>query len=277
MLLLALLQATVLGIVEGITEFLPISSTGHLIVAGRLVGFEDPNFEIFIQFGAICAVLVMYRRDLWQRLCTGLRGGPNGLVLWNVVLAFLPAAVLGLLFHHHIKHYLFNPFTVALALIVGGLAIIALERRGLAAQTHDLDTMTARQALAVGIGQVLAMWPGFSRAAASILGGMVAGCDRRTATLFSFYLAIPTMLGATVVALASAGGGPASGGGATDQLALAAQLPTYTVGFVVSFGIAWLAIRGLLRYIAHHDFTAFGKYRIGLGAALLLMLWAGWL
>lgn len=267
MLMFALLQALVLGIVEGITEFLPISSTGHLIVAGRLIGFDDPNFEIFIQFGAICAVLVMYRHDLWQRLRHGLRGGADTRVLGNVALAFLPAAVIGLLWHHQIKQYLFNPFTVALALIVGGIAIIALERRGLPARTHDLDTMSARQALAVGVGQVLAMWPGFSRAAASILGGMVAGCDRTTATLFSFYLAIPTMLGATVVALA----------GARDEIDLAAQLPVYAVGFVVSFFVAWLAIRGLLRYIAHHDFTAFGTYRIGLGFALLVMLWAQWI
>lgn len=259
--LLLLLQAAVLGIVEGITEFLPISSTGHLILAGKAIGFHDPTFEIFIQLGAILAVVVLYRADLWHRLCGCTRSTTDRRVVINVLLAFLPAVVIGLLFHHAIKLYLFRPLTVALALLVGGVAILLIEKTAHAETTHSLDTMTTRQSLGVGCAQIVAMWPGFSRAAASIMGGMLAGLDRTTATVFSFYLAIPTMAGATVLDLY----------GARHDLR-AADIPAYTVGFIVSFVVAWIAIKGLLRYIGRHNFNAFGIYRIIIGVFLLILI-----
>lgn len=260
------IKAALLGAVEGITEFLPISSTGHLIVAGTLLRFHHPTFEIFIQLGAIGAVVMAYRNDLWFRMRHAFCAGTDRRVVGNILLAFLPAAVVGGLCHHQIKAYLFRPCTVAVALVVGGVTILLVERWTRPPHTHVLERMSARQSLGIGCAQIIAMWPGFSRAAASILGGMVAGLDRTTATLFSFYLAIPTMLGATVVDLYGARG--------TLQWS---DLPAFAVGFVTSFIVAWIMIRGLLRYISCHNFNAFGIYRIVVGSMLLIgMAYVRW-
>lgn len=262
-----LLKATLLGIVEGVTEFLPISSTGHLIVAGTVLRFHHPTFEIVIQLGAIGAVVMVYRGDLWFRLRNARRAGTDRRVVANILLAFLPAAAIGALLHDPIKAYLFRPLTVAVALLVGGVAILLVERWARPPRTHVLERVTAGQSLGIGCAQVIAMWPGFSRAAASILGGMVAGLDRTTATCFSFYLAIPTMLGAAVVDLY----------GARHALRWP-DLPVFAVGFVTSFLVAWIAIKGLLRYISRHNFNAFGIYRIVAACILLIgMAYGHWI
>ncbi|MBI2346612.1 MAG: undecaprenyl-diphosphate phosphatase [Deltaproteobacteria bacterium] len=263
---LLICKAAALGIVEGITEFLPISSTGHLIIAGRAINFHDPTFDIFIQLGAIGAVVAMYRADIWQRCRGALRPGADRRVAVNVLVAFLPAAVVGAGAHNVIKQYLFGPLTVAVALLVGGVAIIGIERamRRSLACIRSLEGMHWRHGLVVGSCQVISMWPGFSRAAASILGGMVAGLDRTTATVFSFYLAIPTMFGATAVDLY----------GAWDDLHWS-DLPTYAVGFATAFVVAWAAIRGMLHYIARHNFTAFGIYRLLIGGGIIALIATG--
>lgn len=256
-------KAALLGIVEGVTEFLPISSTGHLIIAGTVIQYHDPNFEIVIQLGAILAVVVCYRHDLWKKLTSIGRSCNDRKVTVNVLVAFLPAAVLGALLHKAIKLYLFTPLTVALAFSIGGVAIMLVERYIGKSRTNALEQITLRQGLAIGMAQILAMWPGFSRAAASIMGGMAVGLDRRTATLFSFYLAIPTMFGAAIVDLV----------GARHELHRHDIAP-YAIGFLVSFGVAWGAVKGLLRYIAHHNFNPFGIYRILLGGLILCLLFS---
>lgn len=253
-----LLKALALGVVEGLTEFLPISSTGHLILFGEWIGYHNPTFDIVIQLGAILAVVCMFWRDLYDRTRDALRGGPNLRTIATVLIAFVPAAVLGVLVHKQIKALLFGSVPVAIALIVGGVLMIWLERRAHRSAVTRLDDVTPRHALHIGIAQCLSLWPGFSRAAASIFGGLLSGLDRTTATIFSFYLAIPTMLGATVVGLAG------------DHTLTSGDMPVFTVGFVTAFATAWLVIRGLLSYIAKHDFTVFGYYRIALA---LVVLW----
>lgn len=254
---LLLLKAFALGIVEGLTEFLPISSTGHLILFGKWIGYHNPTFDIVIQLGAILAVVVMYWRDLYERTRDAWRGGSNMRTIATVLIAFMPAAILGLLVHKQIKTLLFGPVPVALALIVGGVLMIWLEHRQHRAAVTRLDDVTPRHALQIGVAQCLALWPGFSRAAASIFGGLLSGLDRTTATIFSFYLAIPTMLGATVVGLAG------------DTTLTTADIPVYAVGFLTAFVTAWIVIKAMLGYIAKHTFTAFGYYRIALAIVVL--------
>ncbi|MER2599980.1 MAG: undecaprenyl-diphosphate phosphatase [Caldilineales bacterium] len=256
-------RVILLGIVEGITEFLPISSTGHLIIASDLLDFSGSvggTFEIFIQLGAVLAVVWYYRRDLWQQV----RSVPHDRAVqrfWlNGLIAFLPAALLGLLVHDWIKARLFNPVTVALALIGGGVVLWWVERRVHRSSTTSLYEMTPQQALGVGLAQTLALIPGMSRSASSIIGGLLTGLDRATATAFSFYLAIPTLGLATLVDLA----------GSLDQLSSGDML-NLLVGTVVSFFVAWLAVGWLLRYIARNNFTSFAVYRIGFG--LLVLAW----
>jgi len=259
--------ALLLGVVEGLTEFLPVSSTGHLIVTGHLIGFEGRRaevFEIFIQLGAILAVVWEYRAKLvseTRHLGRALRVGGFA---WNLALAFLPAAALGLLVHDFISERLFRPLTVALALIVGGLLILVVEALPLAPRTRNVDAVGPRQALGVGFAQCLALWPGFSRSAATILGGMVAGLDRRTATEFSFFLAIPTMFAATLYDLAKNFGHLAPG-----------DLSWLALSFVVSFLVAWASVRWLLRFVSTHTFRAFAWYRLAFGLLILLVLYRG--
>jgi undecaprenyl-diphosphatase len=249
--------------VEGLTEFLPISSTGHLILAGHWLGYvgeEASIFEVVIQVGAILAVVWEYRKML-----LGYVRAPGQPVtrrfVANMVLAFLPAAALGFLFHDAIKARLFGPVPVAVALVVGAAAIVGVEKMRLRPRCASVDGMGARQALAIGLAQCAALFPGFSRAAATILGGLVAGLDRPTAARFSFLLAIPTLLGAAVLDLAKGLGSLA----ATD-------LAWMGLGLAVSFVSAWLAVRWFLRYVSHHSLVVFAWYRVILGGLVLLLV-----
>ena len=266
-----LIKATIMGIVEGLTEFLPISSTGHLILAGSLLGFDDDKakvFDIAIQTGAIFAVVLVY----WDKIRATLADLPTGkqaqTLALNVLIAFLPAVVLGLLFGKAIKAYLFTPSVVATTFIVGGFIILWAEKRqaagGNAVHVTDADDMTWKDALKVGLAQCLAMIPGTSRSGATIIGGMLLGLSRKAATDFSFYLAIPTLIGAGVYSLYK-----------ERALLSLADLPLFGVGLVVSFLSAWLCVRWLLRFIATHSFTGFAYYRIAFGVVVLATAWTG--
>jgi undecaprenyl-diphosphatase len=263
-LLVELIKVIILGIVEGITEFLPISSTGHLIVAVALLQPNislDGTFEIFIQLGAVVAVVFYYWRDLFRQVRT-VRSDPAVRRLWlAIVVAGIPAALVGIPLRGVIKEVLFNPVTVAVALIVGGIALIVVERRPMMpASTTELSAVSLRQALFIGVAQTLALIPGASRSAVSIIGGMFTGLNRQTATQFSFYLAIPTLGGATVLELLLS----------LDEIQ-GSDLVYLIVGAVVSGIVAWIAIGWLLRYIATHTFVQFGIYRIIAGVVILML------
>jgi undecaprenyl-diphosphatase len=264
-----LLKAAVMGVVEGLTEFLPVSSTGHLILTGTLLGMTDEKskvFDIAIQTGAILAVVIVY----WQRLSGAVIGLGSSerarRFVLNVALGFLPAGVIGFLVYKKIKAYLFNGPVVASAFIVGGLIILWVESRHRPekARITDIDQMTAWDALKVGFVQCLGMIPGTSRSGATIIGGMLLGLSRKAATDFSFFLAIPTLV--------AAGGYSLWKERATLSMA---DLPLFTVGFVVSFLAAWACVRWLLRYIATHDFVPFAWYRIAFGIVVLATYWTG--
>ena len=258
--LLLLLKAFILGIVEGATEFLPVSSTGHLIIAGDLLDFNDARgkvFEIVIQLGAILAVCWEYRVRIAHTLGNFSEPASRRLI-FNLALAFFPAALLGFVFHGAIKAHLFSPVTVAWALIIGGFAILLIERYAPQPDTATVDDMDWKHALKVGCAQCLALIPGVSRAGATILGGVVFGLSRRAATEFSFFLAIPIMFAATGYDVMKS----------WHDLG-AADLPVFAVGFVTAFFSALLVVRGLLRYVAHHDFRVFAWYRIVFGGLVL--------
>jgi undecaprenyl-diphosphatase len=267
--ILLLAKAAIMGVVEGLTEFLPISSTGHLILAASLLDFTGDKvkvFEIAIQTGAIVAVIIVY----WQRLRDTARGfgsDPQARrFVLNVLIAFVPAVILGLLFGKAIKAHLFTPVVVASAFIVGGLIILWAERRPASAvRIHSVDEMTPWDALKVGLVQCVAMIPGTSRSGATIIGGMLLGLSRRAATDFSFFLAIPTLIGAGAYSLLK-----------ERALLSWADVPMFGVGLLFSFISAWLCVRWLLRWIATHDFVPFAWYRIVFGAVVLLTAWTGW-
>lgn len=251
-----------LGIVEGLTEFLPISSTGHLIIAGDLLDFNDEVgkvFEIVIQLGAILAVCWEYRERI-GRVSRGLThdAQAQSFVL-NLAVAFLPAAILGLIFIKAIKAYLFQPFTVAIAFIIGGLIIFWVEKREFSPRIHSIDQMTWRDALKIGFAQAFSLIPGTSRSGATIMGGMIFGLSRTAATEFSFFLAIPTMFAATFYDLFK-----------HRDLLHAHDLEVFAVGFVTAFISAFFAVKALLRYISHHSFSVFAWYRIVFGVLLLV-------
>jgi undecaprenyl-diphosphatase len=257
-----LLKAAILGVVEGLTEFLPISSTGHLIIAGDLLGFNDERakvFQIAIQLAAILAVVWEYRVKIGQVL-VGLPSdrGAQRFAL-NLIVAFMPAAILGLLLSGTIKAHLFNPISVATAFIVGGLLIIWAERREHRVRVFSVDDMTWKDALKVGFAQSLALIPGTSRSGATIIGGLFFGLERRTATEFSFFLAIPTMVAATSYDVLK-----------HRDLLSVSDIPLFAVGGITSFVAAFIAVRGLLRYISHHDFMIFAWYRIAFGILVLV-------
>lgn len=254
-----------LGVVEGLTEFLPISSTGHLILVSSLAGFTGRRaqaFEVFIQLGAILAVVWEYRRVLAKTAMETLRGGEGRRLAGNLLLAFLPSAGVGLALHRTISDRLFHPLPVAAALLAGAIAILAVERFRPAPTTFDPTAVGRRQALWIGLCQCFALWPGFSRSAATILGGMTAGLDRRAATEFSFFLAIPTMFAATLYDLAVHHAWLERG----DAGWLA-------VSFATSFLVALAAIRWLLRWVASRSLRPFAWYRIALGIAVLGLLY----
>ena len=275
-----LVKAAILGIVEGLTEFLPISSTGHLILASSLLGFRGDNvatFEIAIQTGAMFAVMWEYRARLIGTVAGILRDATAQRFALNVAVAFVPAVVLGLAFGSMIKARLFHPVPVATAFVVGGLIILWVERRHhrrfgerdlqgqRLARVPTVDDMTALDAFKVGLVQCVALIPGMSRSGSTIIGGMLFGLSRRAATEFSFYLAIPTLIGAGVYSLWKQ----------RDALTTA-DLPVFAVGTVFAFVSALLCIRWLIRYVATHDFTVFAWYRIAFGGVVLLSAYTGW-
>jgi undecaprenyl-diphosphatase len=265
---LLLIKAAVMGIVEGLTEFLPISSTGHLILAGSLLGFTDDKskvFDIAIQTGAIFAVMLVYAQRLRETVAGLGNDARAQRFTINVAIGFLPAAVFGVLFSKAIKAHLFNAPTVATTFILGGLIILWAERRNHDVRLNTVDEMTHLDALKVGLAQCLALVPGTSRSGATIIGGMLFGLSRQAATDFSFYLAIPTLIGAGVYSLWK-----------ERALLSAADLPLFAVGLVVSFIAAWGCVRWLLRYIASHDFKPFAWYRIAFGLVVLFTAWSGW-
>ncbi len=257
----ALMQSVILGLVEGLTEFLPISSTGHLILVGDLLHFNDEKgklFEIVIQSGAILAVCWEYRAKLGTVLRGILSERPAQRFAINLAVAFLPTAVLGLLFGKAVKTHLFNPIAVATAFIVGAFIIIWAERRTHKIRIHEVDDLSWKDALKLGFAQTFALIPGTSRSGATIVGGLFFGLSRKAATECSFFLAIPTLFAATGYDLYK-----------TRGLLSMDDLDLFAVGFVTAFISAFLAVRGLLKYIIRHDFTAFAWYRIFFGLAVL--------
>lgn len=261
------LKALVMGVVEGLTEFLPISSTGHLILAGSLLGLNDDKskvFDIVIQTGAMLAVVWEYRARFFG-VITGIasqRAAQRFVI--NLVLAFVPAALLGLVFGKAIKSHLFQPVPVAIAFIAGAFVILWVERRERRARIESVDDMTWVDALKVGLAQSFALIPGTSRSGATIIGGMLFGLSRRAATEFSFFLAVPTLIAAGAYDLMR-----------NRHLLAASDLAPFAIGFVASFVSAFLCVRWLLRYIASHDFTAFAWYRIVFGVAVLVTVYTG--
>ena len=263
--LILLFKAFILGLVEGATEFLPISSTGHLIIAGDLLNFNDGKgnvFEIVIQLGAILAVCFEFRKRLVNTVVHMTNDASAQGFAINLIIAFIPAALLGLMFHDFIKQYLFSPITVAIALIIGGFVILLIEKYTSHSATDQIETITKTQALKIGLAQSLALVPGVSRAGATILGGMVFGLTRQTATEFSFFLAIPIMFAATAYDLIK-----------SWNMLSVADLPLFAVGFITAFLSALLVIKVLIKYVANHDFTVFAWYRIIFGTAVLLYFW----
>jgi undecaprenyl-diphosphatase len=262
-----LLKALILGIVEGLTEFLPVSSTGHLIIVGDLLDYNDATskvFKIVIQLGAILAVCWDYRERL-TRVALGLGSDTRAQRFVGLLfVGFLPAAVLGLLFHSTIKAVLFNPITVATALIIGGALILYLEKRAYHPHIQAVDDMRWGDALKVGFAQALAMIPGTSRSGATIMGGLFFGLSRTTATEFSFFLAIPTMLAATAYDVYK-----------NWALLRLEDLPVFAVGFIASFITAMWAVRSFIKFVSNHTFIAFAWYRIVFGLVVLLTAWTG--
>lgn len=266
--LLIIVKALVMGVVEGLTEFLPISSTGHLILAGSLLHFEGEVakvFEVVIQAGAMMAIIWEYRAKFGSVIS---RLGSDALArrfAFNIVLAFLPAAAIGFVASHAIKEHLFKPVPVATAFIVGAFVILWAERRRAQPRVMQVDAMTWGDALKVGFAQTLALIPGTSRSGATIIGGMLLGLSRRAATEFSFFLAVPTLLAAAGYDLLK-----------HRSLIHTTDLGVFGVGFIAAFVSAFLCVRWLLRFISRHNFNAFAWYRIAFGAVILLTAYLGW-
>ena len=266
-----LLIAIILGIVEGVTEFLPVSSTGHLILATELLGFDADKwayFNVIIQLGAILAIVVLYWRTFWAVLEGIFR---NNAMSWrfvrNILIAFLPAAVIGFILIKHIEALLGNAKVVAIALIVGGVAILVIEKLVKRSDTIGVAEMPAKTALGIGFAQCLAMIPGVSRSGATIMGALSLGVERRTAAEFSFFLAVPTMLGSTTLEVAKHRHEIMSGGGVGFGL--------IAIGFIVSFLVALVVVRAFVHYISRNGFAPFAWYRIIAGAAALAWLTLG--
>lgn len=265
---LLILKAIILGLVEGFTEFLPVSSTGHLILASELLHFNDDRgklFEIVIQSGAILAVCWEYRARIAAVVCGLPRERAAQRFTLNLVIAFLPLAVLGLLFGSAIKAQLFNATTVAVAFIIGGIVILWAERREHRIRVETVDELGALDALKLGFAQAFALIPGTSRSGATIIGGLLFGLSRRAATEFSFFLAIPTLILATLYQLYK-----------ERELLSFNDWGMWAAGFAAAFVSAFLCVRWLLRYIASHDFTLFAWYRIGFGILVLATARFGW-
>lgn len=264
-----LFKSVIMGLVEGVTEFLPISSTGHLILTGDLLNFLDKEkrdvYEVFIQLGAMLAVVWEYRNKIGQTLAGAVRAGRERNLLINIAVAFVPAAAMGFLFNKMIKAMLFKPVPVALAFIVGGLVIYWAEKRTHTVRVETVDDLSLTDAIKVGFAQCFALIPGTSRSGATIIGGLFFGLSRKAATEFSFFLAIPTLSAASLYSLWKL------------RHALEMQdLGIFAVGFFASMVSAFFAVRALLKFISSHTFIPFVWYRIAFGLLVLLTAWQGW-
>jgi undecaprenyl-diphosphatase len=267
---LLILKSIVMGIVEGLTEFLPISSTGHLIITGNILQFEQSigskaiadTFEIFIQLGAILAVVVYFLRDLLDLLRRAPTDRNAQRLLIGILIAFIPAGLVGFLFNNLIDKYLFSPFTVGIALVVGGVIILIVENwaHGRKQPTTTLEAVSYQQSLGIGIAQVASLFPGMSRSAATIVGGLLVGLDRPTALRFSFYLSIPTMIIASVYKLYKDIGNIHGN-----------QIVAFLVGLIISFIVALVVIKWFLNYVSQHDFKPFAWYRLALGGLMIAL------
>lgn len=252
----------ILGLIEGATEFLPVSSTGHLIIAAKLLKFNQTSanvFEIFIQLGSILAIVLEYRKTLFKVASNALHDKTSQNFLLRLLIAFLPAAILGLLLHKAIKAYLFSPLYVSLALILGGIMMIAIEKSPLRTNTKTTTDISMMQAFKIGCAQCLSLIPGVSRAAATIMGGMLAGLNRKVATEFSFYLAIPVIAAASLFDLLK-----------NFQDLTMQDLPIFGIGFVTAFLSAYAVIKLFIRFVATHTFIVFAWYRIILGILVFI-------
>jgi undecaprenyl-diphosphatase len=258
-----LLKGAILGLVEGATEFIPVSSTGHLIVVSDWLGLVDERaktFDVFIQLGAILAIVWLYRARLWRALAAAPRDTVSRRFLVNLFISFLPAAVVGFATHQWIKEHLFNPVVVAVALIVGGILILLIEWWAPKPRIHDVNGVPARTALGIGLAQVLSLIPGTSRSGATIMGGYALGLSRIAATEFSFFLAIPIMFAATLYDLMK-----------SWSVLTLSDIPLFAVGLIVSFVSALIVVKAFLSYVSGHSFNMFAWYRIAFGAALLFI------
>ena len=262
-------QALILGVVEGLTEFLPISSTGHQIIVADLLNFGGERamaFNIIIQLGAILAVVWEFRRKIID-VVVGLPTKPEARrFTTNLIIAVMPAVVLGVIFADVIHDYLFNPITVATALVIGGVIMLWAERRQHVIRAETVDDMTWKDAVKIGFAQCLAMIPGTSRSGSTIIGGLLFGLSRKAATEFSFFLAMPTMVGAAVYS-----------GYKYRHLFQPDDLPVFAIGFVTSFIFAMIAVRALLKFISNHSYAVFAWYRIGFGLLILATWQFGWI
>ena len=265
-----LIQAFIMGLVEGITEFLPISSTGHLILTAQLLDFWTPEkrelFEVAVQIGAIAAVIYEYWGKLWGALMGAIRGEANGLrLVFGLLIASIPIVILGLTFGSQIKAYLFNAITVAIALIVGGVVILWAEKRQHHITEHTVEQIGLKNAALIGLIQCLALVPGTSRSGATIIGSLLMGVSRTAAAEFSFFLGIPVLMGAGLLDLYK-----------HHSVLAAPDWSVLGVGMITAFVSALLVIRALIRYVSKHDFTVFAWYRIGFGGLILLTALTGW-
>jgi undecaprenyl-diphosphatase len=264
--IILVLQAIIIAIVEGITEFVPISSTGHMIIVGNVINFkgEFANiFEVVIQLGAILAIIVLYWNKIWKSVVEFFKGKPSGIKFWtNIIVAFIPAAVFGFLLNDKIDEYLFNPGTVALALVVGGILMIFIENKFRnKCTTKSIEQISIKQAFRVGCFQCFALWPGMSRSASTIMGGWVNGVSTVAATEFSFFLAIPTMVGATGLTLFKSGMNFNNG-----------EIITLVVGFITAFLVALIVVEKFVSYLGKKPMKVFAIYRIIVGIALLFLI-----
>jgi undecaprenyl-diphosphatase len=261
--ILVLLQAALLGIVEGITEFLPVSSTGHLILMGDVLGFNDPGnvFDISIQMGAILAVCAVYWQKLWGVAVSLPKNKESQRFALNVAVAFLPAAAVGAVAHGYIKEHLFNSTVVAISLVLGGIAILLIERKVKVARYASTEAMPVRTAFFIGLVQCLAMVPGVSRSGATIMGALMAGVERKAAAEFSFFLAIPTLSAAAMYDLYK-----------NWEFLDADSLTLIAVGFVVAFLSSLLIVKWMIGFVSRHGFAPFAWYRIVLGGVILLFV-----
>jgi undecaprenyl-diphosphatase len=259
-------KAIIIAIVEGITEFIPISSTGHMIIVGNVINFKGAfanSFEVVIQLGAILAIIVLYWNKIWSSVVEFFKAKPSGIKFWtNIIVAFIPAAVLGFLFNDKIDKYLFNPTTVALALVVGGILMIIIENKFRTEEkTKSIEKISIKQAFKIGCFQCFALWPGMSRSASTIMGGWISGVSTVAATEFSFFLAIPTMFGATALTLFKSGMNFSVG-----------EIITLFIGFVTAFLVALIVVEKFVSYLKKKPMKIFAIYRIIVGIALLFLI-----